>query len=165
MNKMMKAQIMDCAWDISHTAVTFFGGKAKEYIGQSLHLIYDGLEQALVPFTTTQEVKLQMASNGSFVGKLIQLGGSEWQKYGKHRIYFNRDVQMELLGLETRRYCDTGKIFDATLGGEEITIFRAKSIIASLDKFWYDVNDDTFYCSDSMPYELFERICDNLKAL
>ena len=159
MNKMMKAQIMDCAWDISRTAETFFGGRAKDFISKSLELIYAGMEQALVPFTTAQEIKLEMATNGSFEGKLIALGGNEWKAYGKHRIYFDTEIQCELLGLEIQRY-KTGNISSATLNGEDISNTRAAKIIGSLDKFWYDIKTGHFgwsrYMSDSLANNLRE---------
>ena len=138
MNTMLRRQIMDCAWDIANTATTFFGGNSKDFIGKSLELIYAGMDKALVPFTTCQEVKLEMASHGSLEGKLIQLGGNEWKNYGKHRIYLNIDVQMKLLGLEVTSY-KTGNIKHAKLNGEDISNTRAAKIIGSLDKFWYDV--------------------------
>ena len=67
--------IFNAAWDIARTAETFFNAPAKEFIGKSLELIYEGMESATLPATTAHEIKLNIATNNSFESKLIELGG------------------------------------------------------------------------------------------
>ncbi len=138
-------QIMNSAWDISNTAKAFFGGSAKDFIAKSLELIYAGIDNAFTPATTAHEVKLAMVINNerNYITSLINLGGSEWKNYGKHRIYFDIDTQCELLGLRVQ-HDKTGKISSATLDGEEISNWRVNKIIGALDKFWYDVKTGHF---------------------
>lgn len=72
------------------------------------------------------------------VEKLKKLG-SEWEKEGYHRIYFN-DL-CELYGLELGYY-NTGNISWASLDGEHISNSRARKIKNVLDfaKIYYDLN-------------------------
>lgn len=151
-------QIMNSAWDISHTAQAFFGGSAKDFIAKSLELIYAGIDNAFTPATTAHEVKLAMVINNerNYIISLINLGGSEWKAYGKHRIYFDTEIQCELLGLEIQRY-KTGNISSATLNGEDISNTQGK-----LDKFWYNIKTRHFgwsrYMSDSLANDLIKAI-------
>ncbi len=74
----------------------------------------------------------------------LKLLGSEWQKNGYHRIYFNELT--ELFGLSCRYY-NTGNISSATLDGERITNCRAAEIASALanSKLWFDMEDQKFH--------------------
>lgn len=76
--------------------------------------------------------------------EILKQIGSEWQKNGKHRIYFNG--LGELYGIETERY-NTGNICGATLNGNTISNSEAKRLIGRLldCKVWFDVVDGKFY--------------------
>lgn len=88
--------------------------------------------------------------------------GNEWQKYGKHRIYFN-DLGSRL-GVETSRY-NTGNICSATLYGEKISNSAAKRILsrAAYSKVWYDLADDEFHTTGELWDEEFEEIVTSIK--
>ena len=60
------------------------------------------------------------------VEKLVEVGGSEWQKGNNHRVYFN-DLH-KWYGLETSHY-KTGNISSATLDGEPISNSKAAQIM------------------------------------
>lgn len=70
--------------------------------------------------------------------------GSEWEKGGKHRIYFNG--LSSYLGVETSRY-GSGHISGATLGGERISNSEAKRIIGRVinASVYYDFADNSFH--------------------
>jgi hypothetical protein len=75
--------------------------------------------------------------------EILKQIGSEWQKNGMHRIYFNH--LEDLYGLDCSYY-KTGNISGATLNGELISNSEAKRIQARLaGKLWYDLADDKFY--------------------
>jgi len=77
---------------------------------------------------------------------LVKIGGKEWQKNGKHRVYFN-DLE-GLAGLECSHY-NTGNISSARLNGERISNSSARKIGQALcsAKIWYDVADQEFHYS------------------
>ncbi len=93
--------------------------------------------------------------------KLIQIGGREWIKDGKHRVYFNDDVMCDLYGLKTSHY-NTGNVSSASLNGEPISNSRARKILSTLvGKLWYDLADGQFhsqYLSDSTVEKLVAEI-------
>lgn len=75
---------------------------------------------------------------------LKQIGGSEWKKDGKHRVYFN-DLG-KWYGIETERY-NTGNICGATFRGKRMSNSQAKKELSKLMdcKVWYDATDGKFY--------------------
>lgn len=70
--------------------------------------------------------------------------GSEWEKNGMHRIYFN-DLP-GWYGLQYERY-NSGNVSSATLDGEHISNSKATGILSDLLalKIWYDVTTERFY--------------------
>lgn len=77
------------------------------------------------------------------VKQLVKIGGSEWQKDDRHRVYFNN--LPELYGLVTERY-NTGNISAAWLEGREISNSAAKRIENRLSgRVFYDVADGQFH--------------------
>lgn len=94
------------------------------------------------------------------VAKMIAIGGTEWEKYEMHRVYFDRDVLAGIYGLEVTRY-GTGSISSARLDGESISNSKAHKILASFpSKFWYDIPKGTYghRGDDSMVDSLIEKI-------
>lgn len=94
------------------------------------------------------------------IEKLIQIGGSEWKKDDKHRIYFN-DLP-GLYGLEFSTY-KTGNISSATLDGHSVSNSQARKILGSMggSKLWYDVEDGQFhsqYLSDTTFHKIVAEI-------
>jgi hypothetical protein len=88
--------------------------------------------------------------------------GSEWEKSGKRRIYFNN--LQELYGLKTSHY-NTGNVSGAELDGATISNSQAKKILQNLvfAKFWYDFSDDKLHARD-LPPGYFDKICETLKT-
>ena len=87
------------------------------------------------------------------------IGGQDWEKYGKHRIYIN-DLP-RWIGLECTYY-NTGNISSATLDGERISNSQARRYMHTLDgKIWYDYADDQLHSrgiADDMAHEIFRAI-------
>lgn len=82
------------------------------------------------------------------IQKLIEIGGNEWIKDEYHRIYFNLDVMVEMIGLDLSFY-KTGNIQSARLNGDSISNSHAKRLLSSIDgKFWYDVKNDKWTCKN-----------------
>ncbi|MFO7253793.1 MAG: helix-turn-helix transcriptional regulator [Actinomycetes bacterium] len=68
--------------------------------------------------------------------QIIRIGGKEWRKGDRHRVYINRHVLQRLLGLEVQYY-NTGNIRHAELRGQHISNSEARRILAS-EIFWED---------------------------
>lgn len=72
--------------------------------------------------------------------QIIRIGGKEWEKNGKHRVYLNVEVWTKLIGLETNHY-NTGNIAGATLDGEPLSNSRARDILACISSVYLDVTN------------------------
>jgi len=68
--------------------------------------------------------------------QIIRIGGKEWRKGGRHRVYINRHVLQRLLEMEVRYY-NTGNIRHAELRGQHISNSEARRILNS-EIFWED---------------------------
>lgn len=68
--------------------------------------------------------------------QIIRIGGKEWRKGGRHRVYINRHVLQRLLSMEVHYY-NTGNIRHAELRGQHISNSEARRILAS-EIFWED---------------------------
>ncbi|NGO69302.1 hypothetical protein [Streptomyces boncukensis] len=77
------------------------------------------------------------------VETMTAIGGSEWQRYGKHRVYLNDWA--ELAGLEITRY-NSGNIQFALWQGERISNAQASKILSSIDKIWFDAATGKIHC-------------------
>lgn len=77
------------------------------------------------------------------VENMIAIGGSEWERHGKHRVYLNNWA--ELAGLEVDCY-KSGNIRSAAYRGESISNSQAYKILGSIDKVWFDAADGQLYC-------------------
>lgn len=95
------------------------------------------------------------------VEKLKKIGGKEWQKEGKHRVYFN-DLT-GLYGLETSHY-KTGNIMSARLGGKPISNTSAKKIGSRLAgaSLYFDVAEGKYKGKGFFGND-FETIVDEIK--
>lgn len=70
--------------------------------------------------------------------QIIAIGGREWIKGDKHRVYLNQDIWTALIGLEVEHY-KSGTISSASLDGERISNSQAYKILAAIDAVWLDV--------------------------
>lgn len=78
------------------------------------------------------------------IEQLIAVGGAEWKKADKHRIYFNNlDAWV---GLDCAYY-NTGNISSARLNGDSISNSQARRIMSRLSdmKIWWDVATAKFW--------------------
>jgi hypothetical protein len=83
------------------------------------------------------------------IAKMIQMGGKEWIKNDMHRVYFNTEALMSLIGLKCSYY-NTGNILHATFGGEHISNSEARKMISVLgDKFYFDLSDEKLHYTQS----------------
>lgn len=67
---------------------------------------------------------------------LIGVGGRLWERGSMRRVYFN-DVG-RFIGLDVTRY-STGNIQSATLNGEHISNTKARKMLDSLGKVYFDL--------------------------
>ncbi|MEZ4714280.1 MAG: hypothetical protein R3A44_44275 [Caldilineaceae bacterium] len=88
--------------------------------------------------------------------------GSEWQKAGRHRIYFNGLAAR--WGIKTWRY-NTGNICGAEFRGESISNNQAKKIIEHFmgAKLYYDMADGQFYGS-GLSGDEFSYLTESIKT-
>jgi len=75
------------------------------------------------------------------VENLVAVGGREWKRGDKHRIYFNNLI--DFLPLEVEHY-KSGRISWAAWEGEEISNRQAYLILESVENVYYDVNESKF---------------------
>jgi len=75
--------------------------------------------------------------------KAVEIGGSEWEAYGKHRVYFNKEVLLSLYGLTYTTY-KSGSVSSAKIDGEKISNSHAQDIVDAfrMGKAYYDVKAD-----------------------
>jgi len=69
--------------------------------------------------------------------QIIAIGGREWNKGGKHRVYLNDDVWTRLIGLEIETY-KSGNISSATLGGERISNAEARRYLDAISGVYWE---------------------------
>lgn len=91
--------------------------------------------------------------------QIIRIGGREWRKGNKHRVYINRDVWTRLIGLETSHY-KTGNIRSATLDGEQISNSRAYDILHCIDSVYWDSTDGQIHIRIAWPGRYSDRVPD-----
>lgn len=75
------------------------------------------------------------------VENLVAVGGREWKRGDKHRIYFNNIA--DYLPMEIEHY-KSGNIAWAAWEGEEISNRQALLILESVYGVYYDVNEEKF---------------------
>src|SRR5690606_5067375 len=85
---------------------------------------------------TRKERKVELT-----VENLVAVGGREWKRGDKHRVYFNNLI--DFLPLEVERY-KSGSISWAAWEGEEISNRQALLILDSVYGVYYDVNEEKF---------------------
>src|SRR5690606_1587698 len=76
----------------------------------------------------------ELAMNTYTAEQIIRIGGKEWRKGDRHRVYINRHVLQRLLGLEVKYY-HTGNIRHAELRGQHISNSEARRILNS-EIYW-----------------------------
>ena len=76
------------------------------------------------------------ATANSIVQSLVALGGSEWVRDDKHRVYFN-DVAA-FAGYEVTRY-GTGRVSSVSRDGVALSNIKGTAALAGLPKIWFDV--------------------------
>ncbi|GAA2680034.1 hypothetical protein GCM10010400_49250 [Streptomyces aculeolatus] len=75
------------------------------------------------------------------VETMTAIGGNEWARYGKHRVYLD---WQQFAGLEIHRY-NTGNISSASLGGEHISNSEARRLMGAVDKLYFDAADNKLH--------------------
>lgn len=100
---------------------------------------------------------------------LIAIGGNEWIRSEKHRIYFNQIA--EIYGLKCSYY-KTGNMSKATLNGEHISNSKARKLLSTIEsgKVWFDVKTGEFAHgmtknADFDGVEIGAEIIDKLKSM
>lgn len=101
------------------------------------------------------------------VENLVAVGGREWKRGDKHRVYFNSIS--DYLPLEIEHY-KSGNISWAAWEGEEISNSQAYLILQSVDRVYYDVNEGKFYGCYGLresriasKQEVWKRLVDGIK--
>jgi len=85
---------------------------------------------------TRKERKVELT-----VENLVAVGGREWKRGDKHRVYFNNIA--DYLPIEIEHY-KSGRISWAAWEGEEISNRQAYLILDSVYGVYYDVNEEKF---------------------
>jgi excisionase family DNA binding protein len=75
---------------------------------------------------------------------MTAIGGSEWIRGDKHRVYINGWTN--LIGLEVNHY-KSGNIASAFLNGEEISNSEAYRLLGTVNKVYFDAADGKVYIS------------------
>ena len=104
----MKA-LFSKAWQTARDAAAQFGGKARQYFGESLKMAWAD--------TRKKDIMDR-------IDELAAMGFKRWQKSGMDRLYINADR----LGLECDYY-KSGNISYAEFDGEKISNSRASSML------------------------------------
>jgi hypothetical protein len=80
--------------------------------------------------------------------RLIEVGGKEWKRDSRHRIYFD-DIAF-WYGLQCKTDPHTGRVVSATLDGLNIETTEARELLIRLKavRVWYDVGKQTFTWPD-----------------
>lgn len=107
--------------------------------------------------------------NSINIDTLKSIGGQEWTRDDKRRVYFNNLA--ELFGLDAAFY-NTGNVSSASLHGEDISNTRAREIISALrmSKVWWDAADSQFHykmhsCRTFGAEEMAQIIISEIKRL
>lgn len=102
------------------------------------------------------------------VENLVAVGGREWKRGNRHRVYFNNLI--DFLPLEIERY-KSGNISWAAWEGKEIANRQALLILQSVDGVYYDVATGKFRGCYGLresriasKQEVWHRIVDGIKA-
>jgi hypothetical protein len=77
------------------------------------------------------------------VETLTAIGGNEWIRGDKHRVYLNDWAAFA--GIETTSY-NTGNISSVTYQGESVSNSQGGKLLGSIDKVWFDAADGKLYC-------------------
>ncbi len=95
---------------------------------------------------------------------LESIGGSYWEAGTLHRVYFNQEILLPLIGLELTFY-KTGNISSATLNGAYISNGKARKMVDAVRycKFWYDLNADSVFAKGNTS-DLSELVLETLSA-
>ncbi|GIH70362.1 hypothetical protein [Sphaerimonospora thailandensis] len=103
------------------------------------------IDAASLAYRITLGVKPQPAPKPIVysVDTMTAIGGSEWIRGDKHRVYINNWA--EFAGLEVSRY-NTGNISYAEWDGEKISNSQANKILSSIDKVWFDTATGKLHC-------------------
>ncbi|WP_406850133.1 hypothetical protein [Chromobacterium phragmitis] len=125
-------QIMIEAWKTARAAAANFGGRAVEYISESLRMAW--------------------ATAKMSVEALVNLGGKLWEKADMRRVYFNdlEELFCAATGLRVGRY-NTGNISSASINGQSISNCEARRMLRDIcgtSKLWFDAADGKFHSRD-----------------
>ena len=74
---------------------------------------------------------------------LVKMGGREWIKAGKHRIYIAVDMACKAINLRCQFY-GSGNVSSATLDGDKISNCSARDMRQTLSGMYYDVQIGKF---------------------
>jgi len=114
--------------------------------------------------TTIVEVSVPVDEKYT-VKRLVAIGGKEWKKTGKHRVYFNLPLTAKLYGII---FCtrDLYSIESATIYDKMISVSEAIRIFNALrhGKIWFDFDDHEFhwwYGND----DIYVKIRDGIEKL
>lgn len=73
------------------------------------------------------------------VETMTAIGGNEWERYGKHRVYFDAPVET-FAGLELAYY-KSGNICGAWLGDEKVSNAEGGRLAGAVAKLYFDAAD------------------------
>lgn len=84
--------------------------------------------------------------------KLIKAGGNLWEKYGKKRIYFPKELGCEILKLKIR-YARNGDVIEAKdADGDHISLAEARRWTYTIESTFFDCLTGTLVTKMERPY-------------
>ena len=135
-------QIMKRAWEIAREAVAQFGGKIREYFGESLRIAW-------------AEFKMPAKKTVfDLVPELEKMGFKRWQKVGNGKSFDRLYVDAREIGLEVSYY-KTGNVSGATFDGYSISNSEARRMMAS--KTYIDLIARRIYSDNAI---ICNKVCE-----
>ena len=87
----------------------------------------------------------------------IKSVGNVWEKYGKRRVYFDREESKKACGLVVEYY-KSGNVSYASLNGEKISNSKGGDWAYSATGVYYDLDTEKWYARGKYAQEAIEAI-------
>ena len=94
----------------------------------------------------------------AWVSAKMLLIGNFWEKYGKRRIYFDDRQVLAMCGVEIEYY-KTGNVRTCFVNGEHTSNADGYRWLASVDKYFYDLDTKTFSGSGKYFDQVHATVC------
>lgn len=154
----IKSNIMTYAWGASKEASKKFGGKAIEYLAESLRLTWKLVKnmKKQEEAEMTNEAKLEKYS------ELLEIGAINWKD---KRIYLTEEVAKNLLGIEVEYH--NRRVSAYKMDGEYVSRATAGHIFGTVKALYVDLYDGEIkgqqYDRENVIPEITEKVMELIK--